>query len=392
MRNKNTTMVAFLIMGLLGGGAVHIGQIGPISTWVAAIAVFAAFMAVGIWVVRQSAEMSAGHTAGQGELDQQIERQVCCDYASNRSELFVGVLPVLSGQIKEASSYTEREIFSLTELFSNLIQQLHTTIAVSQSAIGGEALSDMLNKSHQELNHLVTLLTDSFQQKEVLLSEIEGLSVAIGDLGQMAQQVAAIANQTNLLALNAAIEAARAGESGRGFAVVADEVRKLSSMSGKTGAEIGEVMREVDEKLAATLETSRLNSDQDTRVANDAAQVIEQVLERIRGTTSELNESSDQLVQGSMGIQREIEGVIVSLQFQDRIGQMLEHVRDEMQRLEEQMKIDQQESAGGNAPDILDVVGWLESLKEGYTTPDEHRVHTGSEQQDVADAGGISFF
>jgi len=391
MHNEKVIITSFLMLGLLGAGAVHLGHIWPSSVWVASAIVLAAFVAAGVWVLRMNKKAERTHNEALSEIDQ-VKQQGCDSFINNRSELFHGVLPVWSGQVEEACGHTEREITSLTGLFSNIVQRLHTTIEVSQSAIGGDRLTDTFNDSRSELDHLVTLLTDSFKQKERLLSEISELSGAIEDLSEMAQKVGTIANQTNLLALNAAIEAARAGEAGRGFAVVAAEVRQLSTMSGETGDEIGEKMREVNEKLASTLETSKLQSDQDEKVAKDAALVIDHVLSRMHGATSELGESSDQLVQESIGIQHEIEGVLISLQFQDRISQMLNHVRDNMHKLSNQLESDQQDYAQGVMPDALDVPAWMESMMETYTMPDEYSVHTGNKQQDAGDSNVTTFF
>ncbi len=391
MHNEKIIIMVFVVVGLLGAGVVYVGYTWSLPVWIALLIVLVLFVASGLWVIQVHRKAENNHAKVLDELKQNMQHG-CDGFMLNRSELFHGVLPIWSGQVEEACGHTEREITSLTVLFSNIVQRLHTTIEVSQSAVGSDALADMFNESRRELDHLVTLLKDSFKQKERLLSEIAGLSGAIDDLGQMAQQVGTIANQTNLLALNAAIEAARAGEAGRGFAVVAAEVRELSTMSGETGDEIGEMMREVNEKLASTLETSKLHADQDAKTEKDAAQVIDHVLERIHGATSELDESSDSLVQESIGIQHEIEGVLVSLQFQDRISQMLNHVRDNMHKLSDQLESDQQDYEQGVIPDALDVPAWMESMKETYTMPDEFSVHTGSDQQDAEDSSVTTFF
>jgi methyl-accepting chemotaxis protein len=391
MHSEKIIINTSIVSGLLGAGAVYVGNILSLSAWVVSVAVFVLFIGAGVLVLRMNDDTERVQKEALRDLEQK-KRQSSNDYLSNRNELFQFVLPVWSGQVEEACSHSEREITSLTGLFSNIVQRLHSTNEVSQSAIGGDRLTDMFNESRRELDHLVTLLTKSFKQKEKFMAEISELSGSIEDLSQMAQKVGTIANQTNLLALNAAIEAARAGEAGRGFAVVADEVRQLSTMSGETGEEIGEMMREVNEKLASTLETSRIHSDQDEKVSNDAAQVIDRVLDRIYGATSELDESSDRLVQESIGMQSEIEGVLVALQFQDRISQMLNHVRDNMHKFSGQLESDQQHVEQGVTPEVLDVPAWMESMMDTYTMPDEFNVHTGSEQQDAVDSNVTTFF
>lgn len=82
--------------------------------------------------------------------------------------------------------------------------------------------TDVLRSSTNQINEIVTILTN-------------------------------IADQTNLLALNAAIEAARAGEAGRGFAVVADEIRKLSAQSQESIGTVGQITSEIIQNINETL-------------------------------------------------------------------------------------------------------------------------------------------
>jgi methyl-accepting chemotaxis protein len=314
------------------------------------------------------------------------------DYSSCISQLCKGVLPVWSGQVEVARDHTESEISELANLFASLSQRLQSTITVNQDAAGGDSLLELFKDSNLKLATIVASLQDVLKQKEALLDEIRELSEAIESLGNKAKKVGHIATQTNLLALNAAIEAARAGEAGGGFAVVADEVRALSAMSGETGAEIHNMMHEVNVKLASALEMSQHYSEQDAKVVSEAEQTIDHVLSRFQGTTERLDESAEQLVQENRIIQQEIAGVLVALQFQDRVSQMLAQVRDNMDKLEDKLNSDHRILDNGGDPDTIDVAAWLDALQTTYTTPEQHHVHTGNEQVDVSDSNQITFF
>jgi methyl-accepting chemotaxis protein len=133
-----------------------------------------------------------------------------------------------------------------------------------------------------------------------------------------------IAKQTNLLALNAAIEAARAGEYGKGFAVVADEVRKLSSRSEQFSQQIRITVSGVKEAIQKAHQSIDHMASLDMSFVVVSKKKVEEALDRAQRV-----DNMEDVIAQQADIAREIDAVvgraITSLQFQDMVGQLLQH-------------------------------------------------------------------
>ncbi|MDX5298987.1 MAG: methyl-accepting chemotaxis protein [Gammaproteobacteria bacterium] len=239
------------------------------------------------------------------------------------------LLPLWSSQLEEVRSQTESAIQNLSARFGGLIERLDMAVRASRDSVsdaGDDSLARVFAQSREALEHIVATLRDANAQKAQTLTMIESLSNSVRQLESMAVEVSRIADQTNLLALNASIEAARAGDAGRGFAVVANEVRQLSHQSGDTGKRIRELVDRVTRNMQDTVEQAQMTSRQDAESVTAAEGNIHHVLERLQSLTDVMQHSSEQLREESEGIRLEVQDILVSLQFQDRVSQITQSV------------------------------------------------------------------
>lgn len=368
-----------LVFGLLSGIAI-----GLASHLSAAFAYSLSALCIGS-AIYLAALFSRRYQAALSRLEreqQQAGPQADVSATDGLSQLCSEVLPIWSGQIGLASSITEQEIIALVERFSGLSQKLTSTTAASHQGEGGSGLLSLFEHSHQQLESIITSFRGAVADKSKLLNEIESLSRLTRELSEMAGDVSKIASQTNLLALNATIEAARAGESGRGFAVVAGEVRNLSIQSAESGGHIIAKMDEINQKIAATVQISQQYAKRDADMVGQSEQIIEQVLDKFRSTTETLREQNENLYREAEMMQEEIADVLVAFQFQDRVSQVLSNLRQDLDRLKQQLE-------QGAAISEIDVDAWLSELAGSYTMPEQQVVHQGgnvptdSKQQDI---------
>jgi methyl-accepting chemotaxis protein len=355
------------------------------------------FTLISVWLTKSThkriLQAAAADMASQHGHDLAVVKSASIN---GLDDLCLEVLPVWSSHIEMARAHTETSITDLSMRFGNLSQRLSTALATSSmsSNDSGEqtSLVKLLQESQAELNSIVTSLRSALEVKHSMLDQIYALSQFTGDLQKMAKDVADIAGQTNLLALNAAIEAARAGDVGRGFAVVADEVRKLSNQSGETGKKISATVEQVNQAIASTMRVSEQYSKQDAEMVSNSEQVIESVMAKFGVAASALSDSAEILRNESQIIGHEISEVLVALQFQDRVSQMLMHVRNDLGKLDGYLREYDRNRDIGISSTSIDTREWLSELAQTYTMPEQHAAHGGQQLTQPQNSSDITFF
>ena len=314
----------------------------------------------------------------------------------NVRELCDNLLPIWGKQIDTGRIETEDAVVDLTTRFSTLIDRLQAAMDASQGATSGNAQGEqgivaLLNVSQKDLGLIIVSLKSALETMESMMAQIAHLSEFADELKDMANDVASIAAQTNLLALNAAIEAARAGSAGRGFAVVAGEVRKLSNLSAETGKKISAKVEVVNATVSAVLERAKHYAQQEADVVNGSEMAIRRVLEDFGSAVAQMARSTEMLQAESAGIKQEIEDVLVSLQFQDRVGQIFSHVQSDLEKLHRHVQDSSEKNARGEANQPIDATLWLQDLSRTYTTDEQRANHVGT-QVAIRKASEITFF
>jgi methyl-accepting chemotaxis protein len=322
--------------------------------------------------------------------------------AQGLEELCGQLLPIWNRHIETARGQTETAVSDLTIRFSEIYDHLGSALGVYRQSAndvtsGGQSGENnvlaTLAKGQNELLQMLTALRAGLLAKEEMLERIHEVAKFSDELKSMADSVSSIANQTNLLALNAAIEAARAGEAGRGFAVVADEVRKLSTMSNDTGKQISSRVDAVGKAIHDAVQIAERFSAQDAKTMQDSEHLIENVLKLFRDAVEQLGAAATQFQHEGAAVQESVGNVIVSLQFQDRVSQILQQTMADLTRLQSHLADHAAHRARGEAMPPIDVKAWLDNLARTYTTLEEVNNHQGAQTSSASTgATEITFF
>jgi len=355
---------------------------------VSAILYLLAAVALGWWLARSHTIQlnSAVELALSQARSTEVMRQEAA-MVSGLEDLCLEAVPIWSKQIETSRVQTEDAILALSGRFTGIYANLEAAVIASKNAAGDMAGNSVggvlavLDQSRAELLSVIDSLKASQHSRNEMLAQVRGLTQYTGELRAMATEVAEIASRTNLLALNAAIEAARAGEAGRGFAVVADEVRKLSSLSSDTGKNMSGKVDIINNAISSVFKIAENTSDQDLKSVASSESIIQHVMDSFHNVISHLSESAQLLQQENNGIKHELADVLVSLQFQDRVSQILTQVRNNMDRLHQHLLQRRQNSVSSSVD--INAQEWLREMEMTYATQEQRLNHLGKISDNV---------
>ena len=210
-----------------------------------------------------------------GQINQSADQ-----VSAGSDQVASGSQALSQGATEQASSVEE-----LAATINEISEQVRSN---AQSAQDGSQLAEAAGSKMEEGN----------RQMQEMIAAMADISEKSGQIGKIIKTIEDIAFQTNILALNAAVEAARAGEAGKGFAVVADEVRNLASKSA-----------EASKSTAALIEGSIQAVERGTKLADETARTLTEVVESAKQVVSVVdgislasNQQASSIAQVTQGI------------------------------------------------------------------------------------------
>jgi methyl-accepting chemotaxis protein len=243
-------------------------------------------------------------------------------------------------EIVQTQTLFHDAIQKLVESFTNMNTQARQQQKLALKITGGDAHSgradaeeagagSFANFVKETSGTLQSFVDNTVQSSKVaceLVENMDRITAQIEAVHAILGEIEGISKQTNLLALNAAIEAARAGEAGRGFSVVADEVRDLSGRTSQFSQQIRSSISQVQEAVKITETAIDRLASQDMTFAFQSKQHVDEMMRDVQVVNETMASSAAELSAVTNEVEASVNAAVTTLQFQDMVRQLLEHV------------------------------------------------------------------
>jgi methyl-accepting chemotaxis protein len=272
-----------------------------------------------------------------------------------------------TAHVETAQQQLQQAIDQVLQSFVEILGELDPMVTDAEGTNADPRLM-VLGDCESRLRGLLSHLEGIVRSRDEMMSTVGAIAQASASLRDMADDVSRLARQTSLLSINAAIEAARAGDSGRGFAVVASEVRRLSTESGETGLRIGSQVEQFSQTVQHAVGQALRTAEADTRAVRAGESTVSEVVAMVDGTVGQLQRCAAQQRTSGLRVKAQVERLIESLQFQDRVNQVLDQLRHSVRQASSTLS---QALEKGQPPDATH---WQALLSAGYTTREQRSV------------------
>lgn len=288
----------------------------------------------------------AGRTAEEGRLKLEVTR---LKDEKNKVESLDAIVSVVTEDVWKSLAMFIHAIPLAGEMTGLVIKKTEDSVMTvsdsifdigNESKSVGQSINGLLNKvsiGDRSLNNTATRVNAGIEELDHLLfglkelyrqfrKDMDVIKKSVQGIEQYSDAITDLADQTNILAINASIEAARVGTQGKGFSVIANEVQSLSKKS-----------KDLAEQIKGVLNQTRRNVDTSTERQSSQCLRMEGAIEKL---VKEMEMVGTYLIEGVAAVGSSIEEskrlsekvtaglgeIIKSLQYQDIIRQVLEHI------------------------------------------------------------------
>lgn len=258
------------------------------------------------------------------------------------SQEFGRQFDTMRGELLRAQQLISEAIGTLIESFHVMTEQSRRQQALGLRVLGQNTgagddtdFSAVARQASESFCGFAGSVAESTTLAKDVIRATDPVSGQVRDIVGMLGEIEGNAKQSSLLALNAAKAAAQAGETGREVVAVADEVRDLSERTVNFCQQIHGRICRVQESIGNAEAAIHAIAFQDTNLVLDSWREVEKAMGRVAQKNANIGEAVAEVQHIAEVMELSVGQSVTSLQFQDMLTQLIDHVSKRLDQLHE---------------------------------------------------------
>jgi len=279
---------------------------------------------------------------------------------------------------------TEAATFGLMERLVAIRDQASKAAVSAAASKGGAVTSDTVSEladgAKATIAKVREALTEMRKHERSAATGLQSLGKELKSAIDLLAEISEITERSRLIAFNMAIEAARIGSRGNGFKVIVNELRTLNDRTADFSKRVSGFLghfKEFNDSLAekTVTDSARVAEKVEGSIA-DEEKAIESLM-RVSHACVDLTVDVEQVVAST---NRDLDGILESLQFQDITRQMVEGAQSIVSEAREE--IDRLLRPSSDGKPMMPEASGIESLRSRLLAAS----HTRSEKEAIQEA------
>ncbi|MCX7881622.1 MAG: methyl-accepting chemotaxis protein [Brevinematales bacterium] len=250
-------------------------------------------------------------------------------------------LPYLRILLLNVIEKTEEATNTLIERFISVSEKNRHTLEEVQKRIGnhqGDSLSYLIDQS-REITQNYQLMKEEYEH---LISQnekqITDFSHHLHTMFDQLKNINDILSQNKIIAVNLSIEGVKFGEKGRAIKVIVKEIQKLNQKIDQFTAEVSHRLEQFELFNKELWNNWLHHMEESVTKFQTASENASALMEKLRSASQHMNDISLLLQQNASDIQKDLDAIVESLQFQDITRQQIENVMSYLGQIQDDIK------------------------------------------------------
>jgi methyl-accepting chemotaxis protein len=223
---------------------------------------------------------------------------------------------------------TESAAFSLMERIITIRDQSEkarlSAIASNGDTATNNTITELTEHARKTITGVRAAMADMRKHDRAAAAELQALGKEIAaGMAQLAE-IGEITERSRLIAFNMAIEAARIGSKGNGFKVIVNELRDLNDQTAVFSKHVSALLGRFREFTDSLIRKSSAGSSVVAEEVERGIQDEEKAIESLMTISNACIDMSGDIEQVVASVNKDLDGILESLQFQDITRQIVE--------------------------------------------------------------------